>query len=314
MNDEDKMPEEEENFPPLDEFPEEGESEITVEPEKGSEGSLPEDSEEEEIPPSEKKSFFSSGFFKFLLLLFALLFSYWFWFSNDSPEFIHKNRYTIALDPSWHPLPIRRKTENMTIFSKLLLQKIAEEEHLHFQIIQNSSARLFPDLEMGKYEGVISALRPSHQTRNDFLVSDPIYNIGSLLLVQANSSYTTLRDLGGKVIALAGDARSEVNLDEYPTVIFTSYRSPLQALADLDNNVIDGVILNSLEAQAYAKGLYAGRFKIAGSIIHGEGIALILHKSKEAEKVMEHFNQGLEKIRQESSFKQLLKTWQLLPD
>lgn len=201
----------------------------------------------------------------------------------------------------------------MTAFCETLLTEVSQKLGVRMDIVHTSTAKLFVDFERVKYVGIVSMMLPQSTGLGGvpFITSTPLYRLGPVLIVNKKNPYKTLNEMAGKIDALAGEARVEINIEEYPEVIFSGYSNISQAFADLNNQRIDGVIVDSLQAKSYARGLYANKFIISDFTLTTEGILLILHKTKETEHFMELFNQELKRLRDTGLYINLLKAWRV---
>jgi ABC-type amino acid transport substrate-binding protein len=232
----------------------------------------------------------------------------------SSPKEPMKKNYAIALDPSWYPLPIPQK--NMTAFVETLLKEFASKNKLRISLIPTTREKLLVDFSRGKYDGIISMLRPTPTITGGYpyVFSAPIYRLGPVLVVNKKSPYNSLLEMSKKVVGLVGDARFETNIDAYPEIIFTGYDNFAMAFADLNNKKVDALIVDSLQAKNFSHGLYQGKFRIANVSLSEEGILLIMHKNSENAHFLELFNAYLAELRKDDSYANLLKAWQVISE
>lgn len=257
------------------------------------------------------KAFWSSIYVKIIIASLALITLIWIGLSTCSgPKMMLKKRYTIGMDPSWHPLSLQSREKNMTAFIESLLKRISKNLNVRIDVQKTSASSLFHDFENGKYDGITSAmLPPSIHTGAQFVISEPLYRFGPILVVNAKKPYASLDQMDGKIVGLVGDARYDIPIAKYSDVIFSGYSNPATAFAALDNQRVDGVIVNSLEAKNFVQGLYAGKFIIADIPLTNEGILLILHKKQDSENFIELFDQELKRLRENGSYADLLQLW-----
>ena len=187
----------------------------------------------------------------------------WAWHSASSPSTVVKRHYVFALDPSWYPLQIKTKERNMTAFSQMLLKEIALKADLKIDVVQFPANRLFHEFERNHVDGVISALLPPLVPNEEpYLVSDPLYNLGLVLVVGAKKNIESPNELNGRIVGLVDDARTALNVALFPEVVFTGYSEASQAFVDLNNKKIDGAIMDPSVAKSYIQGFYAGKFQM----------------------------------------------------
>lgn len=260
-------------------------------------------------------AFIRPAYMKVILSTLALIFLVWAIMSMcSSPPKIGKPRYTIGLDPTWGPLQLGSRENNMTAFCETILYDIAAKMDLRIAIHHAGPEVLFYDFEKGTFEGIVSMMlppMPRSGKASPIVISEPIYRLGPVLVVNAKSSFKNLESMNGRVVGLVGDNRVDINIRQFPNVIFSGYNSSTSAFADLNNRKIDGLIVDSLIAKNFVHGLYSGKLEIAPAVLTREGIVLILHKTATTEKLIAQFNQELDKLRQNGTYTTLLKTWQV---
>ena len=231
----------------------------------------------------------------------------------SSPDIkLAKVHYVIGIDPTWYPLDLKSRERNMTAFAEILLKEIGRMADIKIDIRQLSTNRLFPEFEKDHVDGVLSALLPPlFATKSPYIVSTPFYRLGLVLVVSAKNPVESLSEMKDKVVGLVGNARTELNINLYPDVNFSGYSKASQAIVDLSNRRIDGVIMDSLAAKSYSQGFYAGKILIVKTPLSSEGISLILHNTEGSQNFLSLFNAKLEELRNSSEFSRLLNVWQL---
>ncbi|MBA3602091.1 MAG: transporter substrate-binding domain-containing protein [Parachlamydiaceae bacterium] len=253
-------------------------------------------------------------YIKIILSLISIFLLGWFALSlcSSPNQKLAKMNYVIAIDPTWYPLDLKSKERNMTAFSEILLKEIGRMGDIKIHIRQLSRNRLFPEFEKKNVDGVLSVLLPplfAHE--RPYIVSAPFYRLGLVLVVGAKNTVESLAEMKDKVVGLVGNARTELNINLYPDVYFFGYREASQAIVDLSNKKIDGVIMDSLAAKSYSQGFYAGKISIVKTPLSSEGISLILHNTEDSKKFLSLFDSKLEELRSNGEFARLLSVWQL---
>lgn len=241
------------------------------------------------------------------LVLFALI---WYVFPRHPNATVDK-KFLIALNSDWHPLQLMTKERDMTTFCKVLFEIIAMNQNLRIRLME-TGFDLFPLLDSGEVDGVISILPPSELSSREYISSDPIYRLGVVLIVKKSSNLTSSKKINDGHIGIVGNAQILAQVRHLSSSIFINYENPSRALADLDNGTIDGVIMDTLQAGSYLRGLYAGRFKILPPPLISEGIELYLRKNSDSEHFLTLFNEGLQNLRASGAYQTLISQWGLI--
>ena len=105
----------------------------------------------------------------------------------------HSNTYTykVARDPTWYPLSLPNKREDLLAFSDELIIKISEIENLLVDLVVVGPNNLFQGLRNQQYDAIISSLTPSTITESEYLFSEPYILIGP--------GFASLREFRSKI-------------------------------------------------------------------------------------------------------------------
>ena len=104
-----------------------------------------------------------------------------FWPKETLPSIV----YRIAIDETWCQLKLYDKEEDITLFSKEIVQTIAEKQHFFLNLIQAESDNLFVGLDSGEYDGVLSSFLIFEDDVENYISSDPYYLSDPYLLYQS---------------------------------------------------------------------------------------------------------------------------------
>lgn len=220
--------------------------------------------------------------------------------------------FRIGRDSTWYPLQLLGRERYLQAFTDDLFLAIAKQEDLHFQIAEVGPTQLFSGLDIGNYDAILTAEIPTVLNHEYYVFSDPIYLVGPVLIVPKNSKVTSLEEMEGQTVGLKRGFTTVFNLKHYPSVLFVTYDNMNIALDNLVTNRLDGVILDAMSAYSYADGFYSTKLKVVTSPLTTEGIRLVTLRHPLGEQLIEAFNEGLQKVKKEKIYQQLLKNWNLV--
>jgi ABC-type amino acid transport substrate-binding protein len=222
--------------------------------------------------------------------------------------------YYIVRSNNLAPLELFGKEPNMSAFIDELMGIISEKEHFKIHLsVSNilSGKELFKLLDMNQYDAILVTFSPGDYLKNKYLISEPIYNAGPVLIVNADSNIKSLKDLNGRAVAIKRGS-SQIFQFGGKTAFFVSYDNMITALDDLEKNIIGGVIMDGELAQIYANGFYKGKIKIATPPLTDLALRLVAKKGDAEEMLIQKFNAGLQAAEKNGSFEDLIHKWNLL--
>jgi polar amino acid transport system substrate-binding protein len=220
--------------------------------------------------------------------------------------------YYIARDPTWNLSTLMGKDKNMTAFSDDLLLNVAKTSNIRVHITNSSPESLFSGLYSGEYNAILAQTLPTPITQQTLLFSNPYFLLGPVLVTEANTNITSIEEMGGKTIGIEQGMSTLFDIKKYPAFVFTSYDNVFKALGALDNDKIDGVLMNAFPAQIYIKTFYPNRLKIATAPLTKEGLRLVALKNSSNQQLIEAFNQSLNKFIADGTYDEMIKKWGLV--
>lgn len=218
----------------------------------------------------------------------------------------------IAIDPSWYPLQIPGKEEYVFGFCNDLIQEIAKNEDLDLQRVVVNWDHILYGLKHDQYEAAISTMPPLVFNQKDYDFSGLLLKTGPVLIVNNDSSSTSLQDLRKATIMIAEEQAQKELVRPYQEMSVLTYERAPEALNRLVERRIDGVLMESIVAYAYVQDIYAKNLKVAGPPLNNEGLRLITNKG-EYQKFLASFNRGLKDLKERGEYERLLAKWKLTP-
>lgn len=249
--------------------------------------------------------------FSLIALILIILIFFGLFRSCSTSEKKGKSTYHIARDLNWAPLSLMGKERNMRAFSDELLFAIANKAHLRISLLAVNYGYLLEGLDAGKYDGILSVLTPNVVNQTHYLFSDPFYLLGPVLVVQENSPINSLDQMEGKIVGIKNGSSSVYNVEHFPSILILTYDNMILALEDLVNNKVDGVIMDAWPAHVNVQGNYKGKLKIVTPPFTKEGLRLVTLREPEYAHLVESFNEGLEELKKDGVYDELLKSWDL---
>ena len=229
-----------------------------------------------------------------------------YFFSGCSMRDVFEESFTVGQDPRWKDFHLNGKERNLAAFNDELLKSISKDES--FKIRLSSTLNPLQDLIKGEFQGILSKMQMSDLNEH-LLFSDPYFLIGPVLILHSRDNTESENERVRKVIAIPENSPLLSSLEQDPYVEVKIYDDFLTALRDLRGNQIDGAIFPVINAYLYTEVFYKNELKIASLPLTDDGIRLVALKNEQGKSLIEKFNAGLKRIKEDGSYRDLLKSW-----
>lgn len=253
----------------------------------------------------------------YLSLILGLLFvgtlSWLIFRAASAPAVKSNTTYLVARDSTWYPIDLRGKEKSMVGFTDELIEAVGKLQNFKVITFEVGPNALFDGLNIGNYDAVFSSLTPSVINRAQYEFSEPFYLLGPVLIVRKSSKIRSFDDLTeGKILGLASGTLQQYNIAEPKGVIIIPYDSSKTAMEKLDQNIIDGVLMDALSAYVLTGGFYSSSMIVITNPLTNKGLRLIASKTDRHKAFIEQFNAGLKELKENGGFQKLLSKWDLL--
>ena len=109
--------------------------------------------------------------------------------------------YKIATDTTFAPFEFENDKGEMVGIDLDLLKAIAEDQGFEYELVVAGFSAATTGLEAGEYDAVIAGMSITDARKEKYDFSDPYYDSGVGMAVNADSDITSYEDLKGKTVA-----------------------------------------------------------------------------------------------------------------
>ncbi len=227
-----------------------------------------------------------------------------------------KTTYLIGRETSFQ-VELLGRERNLIAFTNDLLANIGSENKLRFQWVETNPSYLMQGLDNGSYDFILTTLRPDVVNQELYDFSEPIFNLGPVLIVRQDSQITSLKEMQSMPIGISYGFATNFNAVRSPGInvydlALVYYNNMNRALDDLKNDHIDGVIMKAIQAYAVTKGLHAGRLKVVTPPFNDEGMRIVALKSSSYDDFINIINESINKMRQNGAYNAFISKWGLI--
>lgn len=225
--------------------------------------------------------------------------------SCTTPE--RQDIYRIGRDSLWPGIRQRDRINAINPFSDQLLFSIAQRENLQVHLYNVVTSEQSRWLQSDALDGVLTTNLP--EISNEWIFSEPYYALGSVLVVKLDTQINGIEQFKGKNIALQRGLSIVYKLPPDSQFKIVPYDSMTLAIDDLLKGWVEGVIMDQLTASSFVEGFYRNRVKIGTNPLTAEGLRLMAYRKDQA--LIDAFNSGLQQMKDDGSYFELLKKWGL---
>ncbi|MDN3508635.1 MAG: transporter substrate-binding domain-containing protein [Candidatus Neptunochlamydia sp.] len=218
--------------------------------------------------------------------------------------------YRIGIDPSFYGAALVGKEAEIYAFSKELLCAISHEEGISFESVTTAWDNLIYGLKNDQYDAILSSISPRINLLKTYNFSDPFLYIGPVLVMKKDMKVSSVKHLRGKEISVESMNQEVLLIEKYPGVNVHYYYSIPEAFEEIVTGQIDGILIDYPQATSYIRNLYREKVRIATPPLNDLGLRLVTLNGEEKE-LVEAFNRGLDKLRDNGTYEKLLEKWEL---
>lgn len=217
--------------------------------------------------------------------------------------------FTVGRDPLWYPVNFVGKQKQMQAFTNELLRTIGNLEGVDVEIVNAPHTNALRSLDNNDFDALVSSIQPTLSLKRRYIFSDLFFLTGPVLLVPDESPITGLQDTSGKVIGVSRSSSLVFDITKNPSAVYISYDDPLEAMDQLSDGEIDGVIVSRVIANKYNEDLFSNQFRATTAPLTQDGFRLVARNTLRGEKIITAFNRGLLKLVQDGKYDKLIARW-----
>jgi His/Glu/Gln/Arg/opine family amino acid ABC transporter permease subunit len=162
-------------------------------------------------------------------------------FAQSALERVRANgRVRVGIDATYPPFGIAEGGE-FKGFDVDIARAIAKELRVEAELINASFDGVFPALQNGNFDLVISAVTITPERAATLLFSDPYIATGQQIVVRADSTIAGPDDLAGRTVGVQINTTAQFSMEKRASVALAKYNTIDLALLDLQNGRVDAV-------------------------------------------------------------------------
>lgn len=191
-----------------------------------------------------------------------------------------------------------------------LAKALCTEMKAECSFTNNPFDSLVPALKFRRYDAVISGMDITEERSKQVSFTQPYY-ANSAVIIAPKGKFTHVAEFNGKRIGVEnGTTHQKYLQDKYPDVTAVPYDSYQNAIVDLKNNRLDGILGDSAVVNAWLKtnpNLAPVGKHITDSTYFGTGLGIAVRKDNDA--LLAKLNAALAALKANGTLEKLNKQW-----
>lgn len=211
----------------------------------------------------------------------------------------------IGLDATYPPFGMAEGGE-FSGFDVDLARAVARELGVRPVFINASFDGIFPALQNGSFDLVVSAVTITPERQATLLFSDPYIDAGQGIVVRADSAITGLDALAGRTVGVQINTTAQFAMEGRPGVTLAKYNSIDLALLDLQNGRVDAVASDGPVLRYMTRMSFPG-LKTVGEEYTDEQFGMVLARG--SDDLRRAVNAALWRVQDSGEYARIHATW-----
>src|SRR5262245_19868181 len=214
-------------------------------------------------------------------------------------------RFRVGIDATYPPFGIAEGGE-FSGFDVDVARGIARELGVQAELVNASFDGVFPALQNGSFDVVISAVTITPERAATMLFSDPYIGAGQQLVVRSDSTIPGLDGLSGRTVGVQINTTAQFAMEQRPGVNIAKYNTIDLALLDLQNKRIDAVASDGPVLRYMITRSFQG-LKTAGGEYTAEQFGIVLARA--SDDLRRAVNAALWRITERGDYAKIYAKW-----
>jgi His/Glu/Gln/Arg/opine family amino acid ABC transporter permease subunit len=211
----------------------------------------------------------------------------------------------VGIDATYPPFGMAEGSE-FSGFDVDIARAVARELGVRVALINASFDGVFPALQQGTFDLVISAVTITQERSRTLLFSDPYIAAGQQVVVRAGSAIAGPADLQGRLVGVQINTTAQFAMEKQPGVRLAKYNTVDLALLDLQHGRVDAVASDGPVLRYMIARSFPG-LRTAGAEYTDERFGIVLARG--SDDLRRAVNAALWKIQDSGEYARLHTRW-----
>ena len=211
----------------------------------------------------------------------------------------------VGIDATYPPFGIAEGGD-FSGFDVDIARAVARQLGVEATLINASFDGVFPALQNGTFDVVISAVTITPERQQTLLFSEPYIAAGQQVVVRADSAITGPDNLAGRTVGVQINTTAQFAMEKRAGVTIAKYNTIDLALLDLQNRRIDAVASDGPVLRYMARMSFPG-LKMAGAEYTDEKFGIVLARS--SDDLRRAINAALWRVQDSGEYTKIYTKW-----
>jgi His/Glu/Gln/Arg/opine family amino acid ABC transporter permease subunit len=214
-------------------------------------------------------------------------------------------RLRVGIDATYPPFGSAEGGE-FSGFDVDIARAIARELRVKAELVNASFDGVFPALQNGSFDVVISAVTITPERSATMLFSDPYIAAGQQIVVRGDSAISGPDDLQGRTVGVQINTTAQFSMEKRPGVNLAKYNTIDLALLDLQNGRVDAVASDGPVLRFMIRNSFPG-LKSVGAEYTDEHFGIVLART--SDDLRRAVNAALWNLQDSGEYAKIYSTW-----
>src|SRR5262245_5163083 len=214
-------------------------------------------------------------------------------------------RVRVGIDATYPPFGMAEGGE-FSGFDVDIARAIARELRVEAELVNASFDGVFPALQNGNFDVVISAVTITPERRATLLFSDPYIAAGQQIVVRSDSTIAGPDDLAGRTVGVQINTTAQFAMEKRAGVDIAKYNTIDLALLDLQNGRVDAVASDGPVLRYMVRSNFPG-LKTAGAEYTDEQFGVVLART--SDDLRRAVNAALWRLQESGEYTKIYGKW-----
>lgn len=218
--------------------------------------------------------------------------------------------YVVAFDATWPPFEFLNANGEVAGYTPDLIVAISREGGFSVTPVVSTWDGIFARLNQGKFDILASSISITEERQKQMDFSLPYFETSQHLLLPASSEAKSFDDMKGKVLGAQTGTMGQKLANSYAGFITKPYDDLIDAIEELADGKIEGVVCDSPVARYYAHtDAFRGKVKPAPFTITDEKEYYGFAVRKGDKELLTLINKGITAVKKKGIDREIYTKW-----